>query len=233
MSDTKNLPSDPANTDISPADMGKIQEYMDQGLPGIAKVDDTALFRMVDMYLTGSTYWQISNALNISRKIIIYLSHKHDWYGARREYLTEMQTQMKARVIDAKLVSKDFLLLLTQAWQKKIGKKLQKYLATDNEAHANEIDLKEVGQLLKTIDMINNLSDEGKDSKGRTPAIGLNLGDGVTIERDGDNKVIITPKEKTLGDMLKKFADSRREEQNKEKVKASSDIETEEPKNKE
>jgi virulence-associated protein VagC len=204
-------------TDISDKDMEKVNKFIEDGMPGVSTVNDTTLTRMFSLYLGGSTYWQISNIVGVKRPLIMFMSHKFDWYAARREYLTELQEQIKGRVIDSRLVSQDFLLTLTAAWQKKIGKKLQRYLATDDDEHANAINLKEVAQLLKTIEMIQDLDKEGRDSKGRQPAVGLNLGDGVTIERNGD-KVTITPKEKSIGDMLKQFADTRRAEESKVKA---------------
>lgn len=210
-----NLPAKRPTTDLTEDDMIKVNKFMEEGLPGISKINEQVLFRMTDMYLSGSSYWQISSALQIPRTMVLYVSHSSGWYLAKREYLNELQEQIKGRVIDSKLVSQDFLLLLSQAFQKRISGRLRQYLATGNEEQMDAIDLKEIQQLQKTIEMINDLNSEGKDSKGRSPAVGLNLGDGVTIERSGDNKVTITPKEKTLGDMLKKFADSRRAEEEK------------------
>lgn len=217
MSEQKTLPAENQITDISEKDMEKVSKFMSDGLPGLAKLAESDFHRMTEMYMSGSTYHQISNATGHSRSIILYLSHTFGWYLARREYLHELQEKVKSRIIDSKLESKDFLLLYIQASQKRLGKNLKKYLATDDESHVNEINLKEVGQLLKTIEVLQGLDSEGKDSKGRTPAVGLNFPDGVTIERSGDNKLTISPKEKTVGDMLKKFAEKRREEQNKSK----------------
>ncbi len=222
MPEEKELPAENQITDISDKDMEKVKKFMADGLPGIAKLEENQFQRSTEMYMAGSTYHQISNATGIPRAAVLYLSHTFGWYLARREYLWELQEKVKSRIIDSKLESKDFLLLYIQASQKRIGKSLKKYLATDDEKHADEIDLKEVSQLLKTIEVLQGLDSEGKDSRGKTPAVGLNFPDGVTIERSGDNKLTISPKEKTVGDMLKKFADKRREEQNK--TKESSDI---------
>lgn len=226
MNDQKEL-APVQTTDLSEQDMVKIAKFEESGCPGLAAVNEETLYRAFEMYLTGSTYWQIQSGLQLNRSLVVYMSHKYGWYPAKREYLNEINEKIKGRVIDSKLVSQDFLLLLTQAWQKKIGSKLRKYLATGDEANT-DIDLKEVQQLLKTIEMINDLDSEGKNSKGKSPAVGLNLGDGVTIERSGDNKVTITPKEKTLGDMLKKFADSRRAEEYKPEKKTDISEETKE-----
>jgi hypothetical protein len=96
-------------------------------------------------------------------------------------------------------------------WQKKIGSNIKKYLATDNVDFANAIDLKEVDKYLKTVELLHRLSTE-KGSKGSTPAVGLNLGEGVTIVKKGDNEVEITPKSKALSEQLKQFANFKREE---------------------
>lgn len=211
-------------TDLTDQDMEKVNKFMEEGLPGVASVNEPVMVRMFDLYLSGSTYHQISNTLRLKRPLVMYMSHKYKWYIAKREYLNELQEQIKSRVIDSKLISKDFLLVLTAAYQKRIGKKLKDYLASDEDAHMNEINLKEIAQVLKTIEMIQDLDKDGKDGKGRTPAVGLNLGDGVTIERSGDNKVTITPKEKTIGSMLKEFADNRRAEEKGQKPEKSNDI---------
>jgi hypothetical protein len=213
---TDTLPIEKPTTDLTPEDIKKIEKYVADGLPNIHRVDEQLLYRMTDLYLGGSTYWQISNIMNLPRVMVMYVAHRYDWYSTKKEFLNELQQSITGRVIDSKLVSQDFLLTLTQAWQKKILKKLKRYLETDDEEHTEEIDLKEVEKLLKTIEMIKDLNNEGKNSKSRTPAVGLNLGDGVTIERSGDNKVTITPKEKALGDVLQRLADDRRAEMNKQ-----------------
>lgn len=220
-----NLPAEKKETDLTDNDMQAVNKFAEDGLPGLSAVDEAVMTRAVDLYLSGSTYHQICNTLRLKRPLVMYLSHKYEWYTAKREYLHELSEQIKSRVIDSKLISQDFLLLLTAAYQKKIGRRLREYLATDDDSHTNNINIKEIAQLLKTIEMIQGLDKEGKDSKGRTPAVGLNLGDGVTIERSGDNKVTITPKEKTVGDMLKQFADNRRAEEMKRKPEKVSDIE--------
>jgi hypothetical protein len=214
MDDT--LPIEKPFTDISDRDMQKVRAFIADGMPGLTKLVEADFHRMAELYMNGSTYWQICTATGVPRHLVMYLSHTYGWYPAKQEYLAELQEKIKGRVIDSKLASQDFILLLIQAYQKKIGGKLQQYLATNDPAHADQINLKEIDKLLKAVEMIQDLSSDGKTKGGKTPAVGLNLGDGVTIERSGDNKVTITPTiDKQLGTMLKKFADGRRAEQEK------------------
>ena len=205
--------------DLTSKDLEVIQAYQDAGLQGVGVVDDKKMGSMIDMYLSGRTYRQIATTMSIKKEIVLYMSYKFNWFDLRQDYLKDMETSMRGRVLEAKIMDQDFLLELQTMWRKKIGAKARKYLATDNEEFANEIDLKEVDKYLKTVEILQKLSSEGKIPTGDNtrPMVGVNAGDGVTITRKGDNEIEITPKSKAIGDALKMFADSRREEENKPK----------------
>lgn len=216
-------------SDLMESEKNAVQEYIESGLPGIADINETQLYRMVDLYMGGSTYTQISVILRVKKTIVLYLAHSNNWFLAKREYLNEIQEKMRNRVIDSKLRNQEFTLLVVQAYQKKITEQLTKFLSTNDPAHMEEVDLKELGQLMKVIEMVNGLDETGKDKQGKTPAIGLNIGDGVSIQKTGDNTVSITPNRANIGDMLRGIADSQREQQkikDELSVKPKPDIES-------
>jgi hypothetical protein len=211
-------------TDITAADLVKIQKYVDSGYPGLAGLTDAQLQRALDLYLSGKTYHQISRIMRLERPLILYLSHKFNWFPLRREVLSEMEHNIRGRVIEAKLESQDFLLKLTHAWQKKIGDKVEEYLRTGDVAHANAIDLKEVDKYLKTVEMLLKMSDAKPAGKGadKAPTVGLNLGDGgVTVKKVNDNEVEITPNN-VAKSLLSQMADFRREQERSKTVQSSS-----------
>lgn len=203
-------------SDFTPADMQKINEYMEEGLPRVSSVDDIKLARILDMYLSGRTYRQISMTMSMPKQIVLYLSYKFKWFDVRQEYLLDLEANARTRVLESKILNQDMLMQLQQMWRKKIGSNINKYLATDNVDFANAIDLKEVDKYLKTVEILHKL-DSNRVPGAPNPTVGLNLGEGVTITKKGDNEVEITPKNKAIGDMLKQFADFRREEENKPK----------------
>jgi antitoxin component of MazEF toxin-antitoxin module len=55
---------------------------------------------------------------------------------------------------------------------------------------------------MKSVDLLDRISSEKIPTNSR-PTVGLNLGDGVTVKKVGENEVTITPKQKTHADMLK------------------------------
>ena len=215
MSEDSNLPEIVIDTvkmtDISDESMKKVQKYIDAGLPNIAQVDEAKIGKMMELYLSGKTYDQISNITRTDRVMVMYLSHKLNWCDIRKEYMVELADHMKRRVMEAKLQSQDFLLQLAQMWQKKIGHKITRYLETNNEEFSDQINLKEIDRYMKTIELLQKSTAEPSKDKG--PLIGLNLGEGATVTRNGDNQIEITPKQKAIGDVLKHYADLRRDEE--------------------
>ncbi len=201
------------NTDFSKKDMLKIQEFEEAGCPGAARISENEYKKLIGLYLDGISYHQMSAITRLPKVMIMTCSKKHRWFDARMEYMEEIQEKAKFRAVESKLKAQDFLFLLSTVFQKKIGKHAYAYMGTDDETHVDKIDSKDVMQFLKIVDSLEKLTDETRGRQpGPAPAIGLNLGDeGVTVTKNGDNSVDITPKNKALGDMLKEFADSRRE----------------------
>jgi len=207
---------DSISNDFTQYDLDTIKAYQENGLQGIDSVNEKQIESILEMYLSGKTYRQIALTMRMKKEIVLYLSFKFNWYAIRKDYLTDIENSMRDRVLEARIVNQDFLLQLQAMWQKKIGTKIAKYLSTDNEEFANEIDLKEVDKYLKTVELLQKLAGEGKlPADNNRPLIGVNAGDGVTITRTGENSMEITPKSKAIGDALKMFADSRREEEKK------------------
>jgi len=212
---------DQRTTDLTENDLKQIQEYIDEGLPGIGEVPPEVLKKIMDYYLDGKTYREISNLLKVKKVVIMYMSKRFDWFMMRREYIDEIQSTITNRVIESRLESQVFLLKLVHVWEKKIGKSLDKYLKTGEEPKDGIVDQKEVGQYLKTIEVLQKLTIDSANklkkpvNQGVSP-IGLNVGDGVTIERDG-NQMVITPKAKTVSEMLSQVVTMKREQAKKEK----------------
>lgn len=210
-------------TDLSPLDMQKIEKFKEDGLPGLAEVSDAGVVKCMELYLSGKTYGQIANMVRVKKPLVLYLSHKFNWYLLKKDYFQDLSEDIQQRTLETKIVSQDFLLQLIQFWQTKIGKSVNKFLVTGDDDVAKEIDLKEIDKYLKTIEILHRLTGE-KSSGEKPPAVGLNLGDGVTVKKVGDNAVEITPKQKATGNLLSQLANLRREQENSKKNNEQSDI---------
>ena len=107
-----------------------------------------------------------------------------------------------------------------------MAQEITRYLATSDEEIANSIDGKDLDRYQKYVELLDKLTTE-KPSTLRQPTVGLNLGDGVTVRKVGENEVTITPKQKTHADMLKEFADMKRAEETNDITKEDPQTNTE------
>ena len=78
---------------------------------------------------------------------------------------------------------------------------------------ANEINLKDIAAYIKTLEALSKST--GAFAEPKAPAVGLNLGEGVTVSKKDDGSVEITPKQKAVGEILKQLADERRKNEKK------------------
>jgi hypothetical protein len=202
-------------TDIIDKDREKLDAFLAEGAPGIGEVAQEQVVKMLDLYIHGRTYDSISGVMRIPKNAVLYFSHKLRWFDIRQEYFTNMQIHMSQRVTETELLSQDFLINLIQMWHKKIGSKMNKYIASDNEEFSNQINLKEFAQYLKAVEMLRKSTALPQESKS---LIGINVGSGATVKRTGENEIEITPTtpiEIAKKDMLKYYADLEREKDKK------------------
>lgn len=230
MSDSKDL-SVIKNTDFTMKDLELIEQFKENGMLGLHTLTDVDVERMMALYMDGKSYRQIASLLKKNKQVVLFLAHKFKWFELRAEYLDELQATLKNKIIEAKLQDQEFLLHLSLAYKKKIGKNIDQYLRTDNSEFYDQINRGDLGTLMKVMEMIHKLSSENLGEK--LPLVGLNgMGEGVNITKTGPNSVEITPKQTPFASKLKQFAELKREQDRKEEAEKSNDInkESEKPK---
>lgn len=211
MENEDNLPAVRPTTDIVGKDQDALAAFIEAGTPGVGSLEEEGVKKMFDLYLSGKTYRQISGIMRTPKTLVMYLSRKLQWFERRQEYLTELEETNLPRIIEAKLMSQDFLLQLVQMLHKKIGARMTRYMMTDDEKYANQINLKEVELYLKTLERLQKTTEL---PRAAGPLVGINVTEGATLTRTGDNTIEVTPKQKANDGMLKKFADMQRNKKN-------------------
>ena len=206
--------NDGTETDITPKELLLLEKFKEDGMPGLGQLTDVKMTKALDLYMSNKTYHEISSIVNLKKEIVLYLGQKYKWYSTKMEHLAILDATIKERILHANLVNKDFVLQIQQFFLKKIGSRITRYLATGDEAIAEGIDGKDLDRYQKYVELLDKLTTE-KPSTLRQPTVGLNLGDGVTVKKVGENEVQITPRNKTHADMLREFADLKRTEESK------------------
>lgn len=215
MSNFDNIPSVlNKETDITSRELINIAKFKEEGLPGLAAVaqNEVTLTKALDLYMSGKTYHQISKIVGVKQEVILYLGHKFNWYQTKMQQLEILDANIKERILQAKLMNQDFVLQIQQFFLKKIGRKMTRFMASGDEEMADSVNKKDLEMYMKSVDLLDKISSE-KIPAGSRPAVGLNLGDGVTVRKIGENEVSITPRNKTIGEMLSELANSKRTEE--------------------
>ena len=222
MSDSKDISLIPHN-DFTMKDLELIEKFKEDGMLGLHTLLPTDVERMMSLYIDGKSYRQISSLLKKNREIVLFLAHKFKWFELRAEYLDELHATLKGKILEAKLQDQEFLLHLSLAYKKKIGKNIDQYLRTDDSQFYDKIDNKDLSTLMKVMEMLHKLNSETMGDK--PPLVGLNgMGEGVNITKTGPNSVEITPKQSPFASKLKQFAELKREQEKQEASEKSSDI---------
>lgn len=203
-------------------DLAELEDFKSQGLPEIASIAPEVLKKIMEFYLEGRTFREISITLKVKRVAVMFLSQRFNWWDLRKDYIEEMQNQITQRVIDSKLSSQTFLLKLVHNWERRMTKRIDEYQRSGEEPMGGVIDFKEVDKYLKTVEVLHKITSENYDKLRAPPSpIGLNVGDGVTVQKNG-NTLTISPvaRERTVAEMLRQVADAKRQEdEEKQKLK--------------
>jgi hypothetical protein len=220
-------------TDITTKELQLVETFKIDGLPGITSISDVGVIKALDMYMDGKTYHEIAKILNTKKEIVLYFAQKHNWYQTKMDHIEILDANLKERILQANLVNQDFLLQIQSFFKKKIGHKINNFFRTGDEDIANSVDRKDIEMFYKAVDLTDKLTAAKPVHNGRSPTVGLNLGDGgVSVERIGDNEVLITPRNKTTGEMLNELANLKRKEEETGNQKNTYDIIVEESKTK-
>jgi hypothetical protein len=221
VSDTKDL-SVIQTSDFTMKDLEIIEEFKKDGMLGLHTLAPTDVERMMSLYMDGKSYRQISTLLKKNKSLVLFLAHKFKWFELRTEYLDELNATLKGKIIEAKLQDQEFLLHLSLAYKKKIGKNIDQYLRTDDSAFYDKIDNKDLGTLMKVMEMLHKLNSENLGEK--PPLVGLSgMSEGVTITKTGANSVDIMPKKSGFSSKLKQFAELKREQEKQQSAPEKSD----------
>lgn len=203
----------PRPTDLTIDEAKAVEDFKERGMPGLDRLPENDLKTILELYLDGKTYYQISRVTRVPKVLIMYLSQRFDWCTAKHEQLAEMEHHLYQRTILARTRSQDFLLNIQHAYQKRIGKQINEYLRTGDEVHMDKISLKEIDKFIKTIESLEKLTADKLPKKPKAPLVGINPGrDGVVVKQTGDNTIEISPKESTLASKLREMAEQRRQQ---------------------
>jgi len=205
-------------TDLLPAQLNRVHKFIEDGMPGVAALKDTTLHQIMELYLDGKTYKQISQALRVKQDLVMFLSHKFKWHEAKWEHLSEIQQNAQAKVLEEKLTNMDFTQQLNHALRAKMKKPINKWIATGDDSMLQDLNFKDIDTYLKVTEAHSRLTAEPKAAP-KAPTVNINMGNsGINIKNSDETIDISSPRQNFHSQQLQNMAEFRRGQENKHKI---------------
>lgn len=182
MSDNEltNIPND-----MSLKDMKSIEKYRENGCPGLVKITDADVVKVLNLYMSGLTYSEISRNLKIKKDIILYLSHRNNWFQKRLDKIEDISHSLLDKIAQSKKETANTLALANTTLSKYVSEKLQNYIATGDPKFIEDMDDKVLSSLIKSNEALDRLL----KGNGGVPDIQINLNQTTNNDKPQDIEV--------------------------------------------
>ena len=200
--------------DLEEKEVERVNDYVSNGLIGLESVvkDEHKVNAMFGLYMEGKTYTEISKIARVKKDVVLYLSCKLRWYEKRMEYLDDIQNRMVSTLTTTKVQSLSFIQTLITMHHKYYGEAIEQYLMTGDRDIIDGLDLKQLTQYFKSIEMLERTLNPTNVKKPSGTTVNINTAGGEVKQID-DQTLEITPG--VAGDVLRALA-KQKDEKKKE-----------------
>lgn len=178
--------------DLNSAEQNSLTSYIQNGCPGLSKIDDVKVFRWFELYMSGKSYHEISVLTKDKKDLIVYIAYKAKWHEKRMEYYKDLTTNYTAKLKHVKLDSANTVINAITALGKYYNDQFNKFLISDDKNIINNLDTKMLGQYYKSLEVLEKIinpngraDDDHGDNSGKKPVVNINVNN-AQISQDGD-----------------------------------------------
>lgn len=197
--------------DLSPEEKASLQEYVENGCPGLTKINDTKVFSWFELYMSGKSYNEIASITKDRRDLILYVSHKAKWHVRRMEYYNDISNSLTGKLQKVRIESANTVVTAITALGKYYNEKFNRFLLTNDSNIIEGMDTKTLAQYYKSLEMLEKLVNPSKNTEdpGKNPGVTINVGSNATVKQTDDNTLDIQTDD-AAGDLLKALSKFQR-----------------------
>jgi hypothetical protein len=204
------------DNDFTEDEVEKINTYVSNGCVGLATLvkDEHKVNNLFALYMSGKTYTEISKISRVKKDMVLYMAAKMKWYEKRMEYLDDINSNITRKLTETRVESMNFISSLISMHHKYYGDAINQYLRTGDRDIIDGLDLKQLTQYFKSIEMLEKILNPTNVNRGGGANTTVNINTpGGTVEQVDDKTIEITPG--NAGDALRALAelkDKKKEE---------------------
>lgn len=208
--------------DMTKEEKDSLQDYVNNGCPGLTKIQESDIFQWFKLYMSGKTYSEIANITGAKKDLILYLSYKQKWAEKRLQHYSELIDNLSSKMSQAKLESANTVATIISSLAKYYGIKFNKYIKNGDESVIEKLDSKMLTQYYKSIEVLEKLitpprkpGDKDPDDPivPPNPSVHISMGSGKVKQID-ENTVEI--EDETASKLLMALAEKKKKSEEEE-----------------
>jgi hypothetical protein len=197
-------------TDLTEQEQNQVDEFINQGCPDVASVDDSHIHYWYELYLYGKNYGEIAKIVKTSKTLVLYHAQKLNWYGKKLSHYKDLFAEINQKVSNVKLDSVKVMTDLLTRYNREFTNKLNNFFASNITNDKNKIDMKDLISYLKIVDTLDKRIGDGlRKANEKGPLVNVNVENASKITQV-DNKTITIETEEVASQVLKALADAKR-----------------------
>jgi hypothetical protein len=196
------------DNDFTDDETDRINTYVANGCIGLAELvkDEHKVNNLFALYMSGKTYTEISKISRVKKDLVLYMAAKMKWYGKRMEYLDDINSNITKKLTETRVESMNFISSLISMHHKYYGDAINQYLRTGDRDIIDGLDLKQLTQYFKSIEMLEKILNPTNVNRGGGSNTTVNINTpGGKVEQVDDKTIEITPG--NAGDALRALAE--------------------------
>jgi hypothetical protein len=195
------------DNDFDEKEVERINTFVANGCIGLETLskDEHKINAIFGLYMSGRTYTEISKVSKVKKDLVLYMAAKFNWYEKRMEYINDIQKQMTKKLTNTRIQSLNFISNLISVHHKYYGEEIDKYLMTGDRDIIDNLDLKQLSQYFKSIEILEKVMNPANLNRGGSgTTVNINTPDGGKVEQLDSKTLQITPGK--TGDVLRALA---------------------------
>jgi len=200
------------DTDFTEEEVKSLQDWKDNGRPGIHSLNQDKAFQWFKLYMAGKTYSEIAQITSSKKDLVLFVSERSKWLDLKMDHYADISGKMLQKYKEAKVESLNTMTTMVSALNRYFGDKFNKYLTTNDESIIENIDSKILAQYQKANESIDKIISEitgegGEKGSGKTPTININMNGNSSIKQTSEDTIDITNEEdEEIKDILAKLS---------------------------
>jgi hypothetical protein len=198
--------------DLNAEETASLANYIENGCPGLTKIEDAQVFKWFELYMAGKTYSEIAVITKSKKDLIVYISYKSKWLEKRTEYFTSIAENMTTKITNIRTESINTVATIVSSMNKYFGKKFDSYLSTNDDTVIENIDSKLLEKYYKSLEILEKVVNPTAKDPSKPSSVNININSAASVNQSSDSSLDVSMDE-TPSDLMKRLVQNKKDKE--------------------